>query len=52
MISEGDQVRIELRPKKLNNLLESLSTEGYNRWLAVNEQSTGHLDLAALRQIS
>ena len=36
LIAEGRVVRLEQRPKKLGNLLESLAEQGYTSWAAVD----------------
>ena len=36
LISAGDQVRLERRPKKLNLLLENLASQGYSRFAVVD----------------
>jgi histidyl-tRNA synthetase len=36
LIAEGRMVRLEQRPKKLNNLLDALAEQGYTSWVAVD----------------
>ena len=48
-LSHGEQVRLENRVKNLKVLLDSLSAQGFNRFLAVDADSTGEVDFGALR---
>ena len=45
LIANGEQVRLENRPKKLNLLLESLAENGFDRFATVNEETLSFEDL-------
>ena len=48
LIELGHSVRLELRPKKLGNLLEQLAEQGISRWASIDETT----EAAALKPLS
>lgn len=40
LAEHGEGVRLENRPKKLNNLLDALAEQGFNRFMNVNEETS------------
>jgi len=48
-LAHGEQVRLENRVKNLKVLLDGLAAQGFDRFLAVDADSTGEVDFSALR---
>ena len=45
LLAAGDVVRLELRPKKLNNLLDSLAAQGFTRFAVIDGSVSSAADL-------